>query len=260
MLTTHNVAAELPKLVEEWLAYLGRLKREYELILVDDGSTDGTAEAAESIAAAKPKVCVLRHSEPRGVGACLRAGIGAARHRLLFYSSADPAYRPADLGRLLGRLPRVHLVSGYRAGRPVPARLRGLGFCWRWFLRLIFGIVVLPLPGWLGRKPVAYQKLVRAMFGVRVGDIDSMCKLFRREIFDRIPIQSDGAFVHAEILAKANFAGCLMEEIAIPVPATWQSDPRRRAEMRRVFWSPDFGPVVLPKHTSPPVACVSRET
>lgn len=260
VLTTHNVAEGLPKIVEDWLAYLGRLKRDYELILVDNASTDGTADAADALAAAHPKVRVLRLAEQRGVGACLRIGIEAARHPLLFYSSADPVYRPIDLGRLLGRLPKAHLISGYRAGRPVPTGLRVLGCCWRWLVWLLFGIVIQPLPGWLGRKTVAYQKLVRMLFGVRVGDIDSACKLFRREIFERIPIQSDSAFVHAEILAKANFAGCLMEEIAIPVPATWESDRRRWADLWRVFRSPDFGPVVLPKRTSQPVACVSRET
>jgi hypothetical protein len=85
------------------------------------------------------------------------------------------------------------------------------------------------------------------LFGVRIGDIDSAFKLFRRSVFDRIPIQSDSAFVHAEILAKANFAGCVMDEIALDVPATWESDPRRFADLRRVFRMPDFGPAVLPK-------------
>src|SRR5271167_5088770 len=85
VLPVHNVAVSLPKLVEEWTAYLGRLKRDYELILVDDASTDGTADAADALAAANPKIRVVRHSEQRGVGACLRTGIGAARHPLLFY-------------------------------------------------------------------------------------------------------------------------------------------------------------------------------
>src|SRR5262249_37379201 len=99
VLPVHNAAASLPKLVEDWLRYLGRLKRDHELILVDDGSTDGTADAADAIAAANPKLRVLRHAEHRGVGASLRTGIGDARHPLLFYTSADAAYRPADLGR-----------------------------------------------------------------------------------------------------------------------------------------------------------------
>src|SRR5262245_7330774 len=120
VLPVHNVAERLAKLLEEWTTYLARLKRDYEIILVDDGSSDGTAEAADGIAAVKPKVRVLRHSERRGFGACLRTGIAEARNPLLCYAGADPSYRPADLGKLLGRLHRVHLVSGYRAGHPVP--------------------------------------------------------------------------------------------------------------------------------------------
>jgi glycosyltransferase involved in cell wall biosynthesis len=247
VLPVHNVAASLPQLVGEWSGYLDRLKRDHEIILVDNGSTDGTATAAEAIAATNSHVRVLRHEQPRGFGACLRTGIAAARHPLIFYTSADPVYRPADLGRLLGRMNKLHLVSAYRAGRPVPLLFRITGFLWRWMLRLLFGIVLLPLPGWLGGKSAAYGKLIRMLFGVRIGDIDSAFKLFRREVFDRLPIQSDGVFVHAEILAKANFAGCLMDEVTLEVPATWEADPQRWAEMRQVFRSPDFGPVVPAK-------------
>lgn len=247
VLPVRNVADRLPRLLGDWNAYLDRLKRACEIIVVDDGSRDGTADAADALAATNPRLQVLRHPGPRGFGAALRTGIAAARHPLLFYGSADPAYRPADLGRLLGRMNKVHLVSGYRAGRPVPAVLRVIGFIWRWLLWFLFGLVLLPLPGWLGGTNVAYQRLVRWLFGVRVGDIDSTFKLFRRSVFDRIPIQSDGVFVHAEILAKANFAGCVMDEVAIDVPARWDADPARFADLRRVFRAPEFGPAALPK-------------
>ncbi len=232
--------ADLPKVLDDWTAYLGRLKRSWEIIIVDDGSRPAVAVERE-------RVRVLRHDYRQGFGAALRTGIAAAQFPLLFYTRADGGYRPADLGKLLGRLAKVHLVSGYRAGRPVPKGLRVTGFCWRWFLRIAFGIPVEPLPGWLGRESVTFQKVVRWLFGVRIGDTDSAFKLFRREIFDRIPIQSDGEFVHAEILAKANFAGCLMDELAIPVAADWRPDPHRWAELRRVFRAPDFGPALLTK-------------
>ena len=111
----------------------------------------------------------------------------------------------------------------------------------------MLGMSLEPLPGWLGGKALAYQKLIRLLFAVRLHDIDCAFKLFRRKIFDRIPIQSDGEFVHAEILAKANFLGCYVDEVPLEETAKWIADPRRFAELRHVFRNPDFGPAVLPK-------------
>ena len=86
---------------------------------------------------------------------------------------------------------------------------------------------------------------MRLVFGVHLLDTDGAFKLFRREVFDRIPIQSDGPFVHVEILAKANFLTCWMDEIPIgasepnAMPAfSWNG---RKRDLRRVLSRPDFG-------------------
>jgi hypothetical protein len=88
--------------------------------------------------------------------------------------------------------------------------------------------------------------------------VDSKFKLFRKKIFERIPIQSTGDFVHAEILAKANFLSCPMAEVAIaerPGPFRAQLEPPSPVslgkELRRVFFNPDFGPAMIPPVEKP---------
>lgn len=245
--------------LRDWAEFLDSLQRDYEVILVDDGSSGATAKAAADLAASQPRLKLLTHSTPRGFGAALRTGLAAARNPLVCYSTLDHAgptpparlaYQPRELQRLLDRIDKVDLVSGYRAGRPLPPLLRIAGFVWRWLVRIVFGIPLDPLPGWLGGKAHAYQKLIRLLFGVRIGDIDCPFKLFRREIFDKVPIQSDGEFVHAEILAKANFVGSLMDEVALEEPAEWRMDPHRFSELRRVFRCPDFAPMATKSHVA----------
>lgn len=244
-----NVAATVKTVLHSWVAYLDSLQRDYEIILVDDGSTDGTATEAESIATEQPKLRVLKHDRPRGFGAALRTGLATCKHPLFCYASCDPLYPPAELAKLLERIDRVDAVTACRCGRPVPTALRVTGFLWRCLVRVLFGIPLSPMAGWLGARPQAYQKLIRFCFGVRVRDFDSPFKLFRRSIFERIPLQADGQFVHAEILAKANFLGCLLDEPELNIPATWDTDPRRWTELRQVFRLPDFGPAVLAPRT-----------
>lgn len=236
-----NVGPTVKTVLHSWFAYLDSLQRDYEIILVDDGSTDGTAAEAEALAQEKPNLRVLKHVQQRGFGAALRTGLAAAQHPLLCYAACDPHYHPAELAKLLEYIDQMDLVSGYRGGRPMPTPLRAAGFLWRCLVRVLFGIPLPPSQGWLGAKLEAYQKLIRGCFGVRIRDLDSPFKLFRRGIFARIPLQSDGHFVHAEILAKANFLGCLMDEAVLDVAATWQADPKRWTEARQVFRHPDFG-------------------
>jgi glycosyltransferase involved in cell wall biosynthesis len=247
VLPAHNVESRLDKIIEAWTEYLDSLKRDYEILLVDDGSTDGTAAAAKTIAGKRSRLKLLSHAERQGFGAALRTGLAAAQYPLVCYSSCDPAYQPRQLGRLLDKIDQADLVAGFRAGRALPGPFRVAGILWWWLVRIVFGIHLDPWPGWLGGKAYAYHKLIRLIFGVRLRDVDCPFKLFRRSIFTRIPIQSDGEFVHAEILAKANFLGCIMDEASLEAPAQWIVDPKRTAQLGRVFAAPDFGPALLPE-------------
>jgi glycosyltransferase involved in cell wall biosynthesis len=240
VLRARNAEAFLPELVRSWAGFLSGRKCAFEILVVDDASSDRTPAMVESLAQDLANVRLLRPKNGQGFGAALRAGIGAAQHPLLCYAPADRRYRPGCLQKLLERIDLADLVTGCRAGRPVPGALRGLGFIYRWLIRIVLGIGLDPLPGWPGWRGWLYQKLIRSVFGLRLHDVDCPIKLFRRQVLERIPIQSDGSFVHAEVLAKANFIGCLVDEVALAIDPD-DREPGWWAELRRVYAQPEFG-------------------
>jgi hypothetical protein len=150
------------------------------------------------------------------------------------YTTCDHQYQPQDLDRLLKGIDEVDLLSGHRtdsAGRDLrTARDR------------------------------VYRWLVRVLFAVRLTDPSCLFLLARREIFPRIPIQSDGPFAHVEVLAKANFLGLVMNEAPVTyrpwTSAPWDGaagkPPGVRRDFRRVFSRPRFGPATLAESSPVP--------
>jgi glycosyltransferase involved in cell wall biosynthesis len=232
----------LESILGNWFTHLYGLGREVEVLLVDDALIDRTAELAGS----HPTARVLRDPVRRGVGAALRLGLAKARHPLFLQVPCDGRYQPADVQKLLAEIDRVHLVVGHRMGRAVPLLLRSLGGIWRLTLRILFGLPLEPLPAWLGWRGHARNLLAHVVFGLRLHDVACEFRLFRREVFRRIPIQSDGPFVNIEVLAKANFLGQVMSEAAVTSVEQWTPAGWWR-EAWRVFAHPDFGPARLPE-------------
>ncbi|MFL5339349.1 MAG: glycosyltransferase family 2 protein, partial [Gemmataceae bacterium] len=235
-----------------WVNFLAKRDRPFEILLVDDGSSDDTAKKAELFAARQPGLALLRHEKPQGFGASIRTALARAQHPLFFYSALDYPYLPADLQKLLDRINDVDVVNGCRGALPLPPWAGTVRQVMNLLTRVVIGLRRESAPGWLGIPLNVYGRFVRVLFGVHVLDPESAFKLFRREIFARIPIQSDGPFVHTEILAKANFLTYWMDEIpigcltgstpeALTPPFRWADHWR---DLRRVLFHPDFGPPV----------------
>lgn len=247
VLPVYNAGGDLEALLTPWVECLERRQRPYEVLLVNDGSSDDTAARADALAQTVPTLRVHHHATPLGFGAALRTGLRAAQHPLLAYAPCDRQYQAADLKQLLAMIDQVDLVVGYRLSQTVPGWLRTLHGGWRLAARVLFGLPLEPLPCWLGWSGLLRRRLIRAVFGVRVHDVGCLFALVRREMFERFPLQSDSRFGHVELLAKANFIGCWISEIPVshlPPPAIerlTRPPERRWREAWRLFNKPQFG-------------------
>lgn len=218
---------------------------------MDDGSTDRTVLLAGALRSRVPRLRLLGHTKHRGSGAALATALAAARHPLLLTATCDQQYEPASLKVLLEHINNVHFVNGHRVWQKAPVWVRVLGWLQRAFVRVLFDLPLNPSPGWLGWRGEGWWYVGRLLFGLRIHDLDCGLRLYRRHIFDRIPIQSKGDFHRTEVLAKANFLGCIMCDVPVPYhPRTGidaQRDEEVKADLKRVFFHPDFGPYPLPQ-------------
>src|SRR5262245_17137207 len=126
VLPAFNEEAGVRQAVAEADDALAALCQDYEILVVDDGSTDGTAAAVAAEAAARPRVRLLRHAANAGYGAALRTGFRAARFDLVAFTDADCQFHLGDLGRLLPLTAAHPVVVGWRVGRQDPWRRRFL--------------------------------------------------------------------------------------------------------------------------------------
>jgi glycosyltransferase involved in cell wall biosynthesis len=220
----HNEVENIEALVAEALEELPAIAERFEIIAVDDGSTDGTAELADQLAAEHSDVVrVVHHPHNLGYGAAVRSGLAAARYPLICFTDGDRQFRVADLARLTERLDETggrgqtaDVVAGYRIKRADPA------------IRLAYARV--------------YRATLRIFFGLRVQDPDCACKLFRRHALEAVSVESGGAFLSAELLVKISERGGLIVERGVPhYPRTAGqasgADPRVVFRAVRDFWS-----------------------
>lgn len=268
VLPIRNPGAILEPALNAWGGELKKLRRPVQVIIIDEGSDDFPAvESTVQKVIAKHGLNhqLIRSSSPPGFGASLRQALAVATEPLLFYTSLEYPYIPAEIHDFVKRIEEkdaetglsLHFVNGYRSLTPLPAGRAFLGKLWRAFLKLTVNVPSDPLPGWLGKSSHRFRFWMRTLFGLRIQDVNSHFKIFRREIFQRIPLQSNGEFVHGEILAKANFLGCYMDEVSVakqqgPIKVPSEIPPVSKdvyREMRIVLKRPDFGP--WPLETAP---------
>jgi glycosyltransferase involved in cell wall biosynthesis len=165
---------------------------DWEIVVVDDGSTDGTGAIADALAAQDPRLRVVHNPVNRKLGGALRAGYAAATKDLVFYTDAD---LPVDLGELpravrLLEYQEADVVAAYRFDRTSEGLVRALyTFC--------------------------YNHLIRTLFGLRVRDVNFAFKLFRRSVLQKVTLTSDGSFIDAEFLLRARKAGCPIIQIGL---------------------------------------------
>jgi putative flippase GtrA/GT2 family glycosyltransferase len=185
----YNEAENIRTTIYSALRALPSLVWDFEIIVVDDGSKDGTGAVAEAIASSTPYVRVLHHPINKGYGAALATGFGAATKEFCFYMDSDGQFDIRDLGRLLPMLHEYDGVFGYRIHRRDPL-LRKLN-SWGWNL------------------------LVRFIFNLKIRDIDGAFKIFRTDYFRQVQLEARGALMPTELVYKFARAGYTYTEIAV---------------------------------------------
>jgi glycosyltransferase involved in cell wall biosynthesis len=157
---------------------------DYEIIIIDDKSTDRTPELADALAAADPHIRVIHHERNRKLGGSMKTGFAAATGDLVLYTDADLPFDMAELPRAV-RLLRdyeVDIISAYRFDRTGEGSLRAV-------------------------YTFVYNGLIKAMFGVKVRDINFAFKLCRRRIFEHVELKSEGSFIDAELIIRSTRLG-----------------------------------------------------
>ena len=178
VLPAFNERDNLEVVVDRAVEVLPPLIDTFEVIVVDDGSRDGTGDIArELVDRHGGLVRLLTHSANRGYGAALRTGFGRARGDLIFYTDSDNQFDIRELEHFLPLVGEHDVVVGFRVYRYDP--------------------VLRSMLSWV------YNRIIRIVFRVRVRDVDCAFKLFRREVLEKITIETDDFFVDAELVAKA---------------------------------------------------------
>jgi glycosyltransferase involved in cell wall biosynthesis len=217
VLPAFNEAANLEATVRELLPVVAAAAGTVEVVVVDDGSADDTADvaarlAAEAARAGGPSVRVVRHPRNLGYGAALRTGFAAARQPWILLLDADGQFVPHDLERFVAAAAAADLVAGYRVRRADPPHRRAFAWAWRW--------------------------LMRALLGVRVRDVDCAFKLVRTGLVQSLALEAGGAFISAELLAKAGRCGARIVEVPVahrPRRAGQQTGGRVRVLVRAFY-------------------------
>jgi dolichol-phosphate mannosyltransferase len=237
ILPAFNEEAGIAEAILEADEALAKIVGEYEILVVDDGSTDATAERVAGLTAQLSGLRLISHDTNRGYGAALRTGFEAARMDRVAFTDADCQFDLADLGPLLHLSDEVPVAVGYRVGRQDPWQRRF--FSW------------------------GYNVLVRALLGTRVRDCDCALKVFRREALTQLLPEEPGYFVNTEMLTRARLLGLHVAEVGVRHRPRRHGHskvglgdiPRTLRTLLPYWWSkvlfPALGECNSPKGTSP---------
>lgn len=189
ILPARDEAGAIAQTLREANAAVAAVTPDYEILLIDDGSVDATRAIAEQAMRELPRLRVISHDAPLGIGAALRTGIKAATGKHVVLADADGQYDLAEIDRLELLAGRYDLVCGYRLDRQ-DAWYR----CW---------------------LATLYNLVLRLLLGTKLRDCDCAFKLARADLLSRLDLTANDEFLHAELVIKARLSGAEVIEVGV---------------------------------------------
>jgi len=186
----YNDSGTIASMVIRADAAAAELTADYEVIVVDDGSADATADIADELARKYPRVRVVHHARNRGYGGAIQTGVRSATKDLIFYTDGDAQYDPAEMTLLWAEMREgVDIVNGYKISRSDPLH------------RIVIGRV--------------YHHIVSLLFGLKMRDVDCDFRLMRRAMFERVELRQTSGVICLEMMKKIQDAGFRMVEVPV---------------------------------------------
>ena len=186
----YNDASTIAKLVDDVRTALDPVTDDLDVVVVDDGSTDGSGDVLAALQVERPWLHVVTHDRNRGYGAALISGFGAARHEWIFYTDGDGQYDAAEAAALVPfATDDVDIVQGYKIGRADS-----------WYRKVI------------GR---VYHHVVKVLFRLPVRDTDCDFRLFRRRLVVERPLTSTSGVVCVEMMRSFAQRGARFVEVPV---------------------------------------------
>jgi len=185
-----NDSGTIASMVIRAVKAASELTPDYEVIVVNDGSADATAQIADELARSYSHVRVIHHPKNLGYGGALQTGFRSAAKELIFYTDGDAQYDPDEMSLLWARMtPDADLVNGYKISRSDPLH------------RIVIGRI--------------YHHVVSLLFGLTVRDVDCDFRLMRRSIFEKIHLEKTSGVICLEMMKKIQDARFRIVEVPV---------------------------------------------
>ena len=187
-----NEEANIEHAIDYAIAALEAHTDDWEIIIVDDASTDHSPEIVRGIAQQHQRIRLIQHDFNQKLGASLKSGFAAASRELVLYMDADLPFDPDVLGRAIRAMnvTRADLIAGYRFDRTTEGLKRSL-------------------------YSSVYNQMIRLLFGISHRDINFSFKLMRREVLEAVELKSEGSLIDAELVVKARNLGFQIQQLGL---------------------------------------------
>ncbi len=189
ILPAHNEEGNLARVVGHSIEVLSENVPDWEIVIVDDGSVDGTPALADELATRDPRVRVVHHPHNRGYGSAWRSGFEEARGEYLMCMDSDGQFDLADISLLLPYINHYDIVAGYRIERQDPPHRK--------------------------LNAAIFHLAIRLLFNLHMRDLDCGFKIFRAKLIHSLPLQSPGALINLEIFSLARQRGVTVVEVGV---------------------------------------------